>query len=247
MKPRVLVIVGVLSYLVVLIGTLPAAMVVDSVQADNDRLVLAAVEGTLFKGRASQVRLQGIELGPVDWQIRATRLLLGRLEYQLEFSGQRFPGHAVAGISLSGRGYAQDVVMSLDQDFLFNRWSPIELRTGGRLTMAIENVEFEDDFPSELAGFVQWSDAQLIEPVQLALGRVELVVSSDAGKIDGSVTNNGTTAVSGEISLTRDGQYALDFYITPAADSSDEITEVLGMAGELQRDGRYRLSDSGTL
>ncbi len=247
MKPRYFVIVGVLAYLVMLVSTLPAVMAINLVQTENNHPVLSGVEGSVFAGRAVQVRLHGIELGPLAWQIRATRLLLGRLEYQLVFSSERFPGHAIAGISLSGRRYARDVAMSLDQDFLINRWSPLEVQTGGRLTVAIENMEFDDVFPSALTGFLQWSDAQLIEPLQLALGRVELVVTSEAGHLFGRVTNNGPTAVSGEISLDRNGHYTLDLYIKPAAGASEELTGILGMAGQLQSDGSYRLSDSGTI
>lgn len=247
MKTRHLVTAGVLTYLVMLFLTLPAAMVIDAVQAENDSPVLSGVNGTVFSGRASQVRLHGIELGPLVWQIRASRLLLGRLEYQLVFSGERFPGHAIAGISVSGNKYARDLAMSLDQDFLINQWSPMEVQTGGRLIVAVEDMEFDGAFPSALTGFVQWSDAELIEPLQLALGRVELIATSDAENLTGSVTNNGSTAVSGEISLSRNGNYTLDLYIKPAAGASEDLAEILEMAGQLQSDGSYHLSDAGSI
>lgn len=247
MKLRHFVIAGVLAYLAMLFLTLPAAMVVDAVQTENNPPVLSGVAGTVFSGRASQVRLHGIELGPLAWQIRASRLLLGRLEYQLVFSGEHFPGHAIAGISISGNQYVRDLAMSLNQDFLINQWSPVEVQTGGRLIVAIEDMEFDDAFPSVLTGFVQWSDAELMEPLQLVLGRIELAATSDAENITGSVTNNGATAISGEISLSRSGNYTLDIYIKPAADASEDLADILGMAGQLQSDGSYHLSDAGSI
>lgn len=240
-------IVGVLAYLVLLVSTLPAALVVDSIQAKNNNPVLSGVVGTVFTGRAARVQLQGIELGPLDWQIRVPGLLLGRLEYQLVFSSERFPGRAIAGIRLTGGRYVRDMAMSLDQDFLFNRWSPLEVQTEGRLTVAVENMEFDDGFPSALTGFMQWSDAQLIEPLQLALGRVELVATSEADHLSARVTNNGPTTVSGKISLNRNGDYTLDLYIKPVAAASEELIDILGMAGQLQSDGSYLLSGSGAI
>jgi len=230
-----------------LVISFPAGRATARLEQQVASLSLQSVSGTVFCGRAGQLQLQGLALGPVAWHLRPLSLLAGRLEYGLEFSGDTLRGRARAGLTLAGTPYAREIVATFDQDTLINRFSPLPVVTTGRLSLAIESLRWGDSYPDALDGHVQWADAGLLEPLQLALGRVELLLESGEGGITGTLTSNGLSSLTGDVSLTPAGRYRLELLLTPAADVSDETRETLDLAGNRQADGSYRLTAAGAL
>jgi hypothetical protein len=78
-----LLVIGVLTYALFLLARLPAAMLLGPAgQAPG--LQLAAPSGTVWQGRFEQARLATVDLGRVQWRVRPSRLLAGRLELELQ-------------------------------------------------------------------------------------------------------------------------------------------------------------------
>lgn len=236
---------GLLVYLLFMLIGFPAQKGVRLLQQQVDGLVLQAVSGTLFSGRAGQLEVKGIDLGPVSWSLRPAALLTGRLEYRLDFAGPQIKGAGYAGIGLSGAIYGRELETALQPDPLVNHFSAIPVQTAGMVMVRAERFKLVDGFPRDLSGQIDWSDASILDPVSLKLGDVALVLNSADDSLTGRISNNGQTGLSGGFSLTPARDYRLELDLVPGPDTPAEFMDMLAGFAEPLPGGSYRISDAG--
>ena len=238
---------GVAAYLLILVFTLPADHAVKWLKRHTVGLDLQTVSGTLFSGKARLVVIRGLQLGPVTWSLRPLPLLLARLEYRFALKDPSFRGTGVVGAGLNGHVYLHELQAELKPDSLVNHFSPLPVQTTGDVTLLIDSMDFVDGFARELSGHVDWSDARIIEPVAMSLGHVEASMHSDGGTIICDLSGSGDTALSGDFSLTQEGDYQLDLLLTPGTEVSPDIVDGLKTFGQARPGGAYLITDSGRL
>jgi general secretion pathway protein N len=238
---------GVAAYLFILLITLPADHAVKWLEKNAAGLDLQSVSGTLFYGKAGRLVMRGLGMGPVSWSLRPLPLLLGRLEYRLVLKDPAFQGESIAGTGLGGHIYFHDLRAELKPDYLVNHFSPTPVHISGSMKLLIESMDLVDGFPRELSGHLDWTDAQIVEPVALSLGHVEATLQSEANALVSRVSGSGETALSGDFSLTQEGDYRLKLLLTPGAGVSPDIVEGLKTFGQARPGGAYLITDSGRL
>jgi general secretion pathway protein N len=236
---------GLLVYLLFMLIGFPAQKGARFLQQQVDGLVLHKVSGTLFSGRAGQLEVQGIDLGPVSWSLRPAALLTGRLEYRLDFAGPQIEGGGYAGIGLSGAIYGRELQTALQPDPLINHFSAIPVQTAGVVMVRAERFKLVDGFPRDLSGKIDWRDASILDPVSLELGDVALDLNGADDALTGQISNNGQTRLSGGFSLTPARDYRLDLDLVPGPDTPSEVVEMLAGFAESLPGGSYRISDAG--
>jgi general secretion pathway protein N len=236
---------GVAAYLLILLLTVPADRAVELLERHAVGLDLQSVSGSLFSGKAERMVIRGLGMGPVTWSLRPLPLLLGRLEYRFALNDPVFHGEGVVGTGLGGQVYLHDLQAQLQPDPLVNHFSPLPVQTSGGVRLLIASMELIEGFPRELSGQVDWTGARIVEPVALSLGHVEATVRSEANTLLGRMSGTGETALSGEFSLTRDGDYRLDLLLTPGAEVSPDIVDGLKTFGQARPGGAYLITDSG--
>lgn len=239
---------GVGAYLLILLVTIPANRASQLLEEKFAGLSLQGVTGTIFSGQAARVVIQDLGLGPVSWSLRPWALFLGRLEYRIKVRDATLQGDGAVGLGLGGDLFVHDLTAELQPDPLVNHFAPVAVKTTGQVSLLIDSLELSDGFPRELAGLVSWSDASILEPVDLSLGQVEMVLSRVEEGIVGNLSNtSGATAVSGDLSLAPAGQYRINLLLTPGAATSPDIMELLTSFGEPKPGGAYLITDSGQL
>jgi general secretion pathway protein N len=238
---------GAAAYLLLLLLTLPADRVGKLLERNAVGLDLQFVSGTLFSGKAERVVIRGLGLGPVAWSWRPLPLLLGRLEYRFILKDPAFQGGGVAGIGLGGQVYLRDLQAELQPDPLVNHFSPLPVQTSGAVRLLIESMDLVDGFPRELSGKVDWTGAQLIEPVALSLGHVEATLHGEENTLVSRVSGSGEIALSGDFSVTQAGDYTLSLLLTPGAQAPADIVDGLRTFGQARPGGAYLITDSGRL
>lgn len=79
---RLLAGAGLVALLLSLVGLIPAhvALAIFGVPADT----VSGVSGTVWRGSFQRLTINNVVLGPVSWQARPSRLLLGRLAGDVE-------------------------------------------------------------------------------------------------------------------------------------------------------------------
>ena len=238
---------GAAAYLLILLITLPADRAVNLLEQNTVGLDLQSVSGTLFSGKAEHVVIRGLAMGPVTWSLRPLPLLLARLEYRFDLNDPAFRGKGVVGAGLDGHVYFHDLQVELKPDPLVNRFSPLPVKTSGDMRLMIESMDFVDGFPRELTGHVNWTDARIVEPVAMSMGRVEATLHSEANSLVCHLSGVGETTLSGDFSLTQGGDYRLNLLLTPGTEVSSDIVEGLKTFGQARPGGAYQITDSGRL
>ncbi|MDX2458395.1 MAG: type II secretion system protein N [Gammaproteobacteria bacterium] len=238
---------GVAAYLLILTTTFPAARVTGMLEERVSDLSIHAVSGSVFSGQAGQVTWQDLDLGAVHWQFRPMALLLGSIEYLLELTHPANHGRLIAGVSLTGRVYAQDLELAVLPDRVLNHYSPVAVTTSGELLLAFEEIDLADMFSNTTTGQLAWRDAVIFEPVDMVLGQLELGVRGTAEELVGEVIEGGELGASGEVSLSRDNRYLIRLLLQPGNDVSADTLDMLEAAAQMQPNGDYLIEQSGQL
>ena len=84
-------------------------------------------------------------------------------------------------------------------------------------------------------------------PAMLALGHVEATLLSEADRLLCRISGRGESTVSGELSLTRQGDYTMDLLLTPGSAVSVDVIDTLKTFGQARPGGAYQLTDSGRI
>jgi general secretion pathway protein N len=240
-----LTLAGAAAYLLILLITLPADRVTKLLEQNIVGLDLQLVSGTLFSGRAERVVIGGLGMGPVSWTLRPLSLLLARLEYRLDLKDPAFRGTGVVGTGPGGHVYLHNLQAELKPDPLVNHFSPLPVQTSGDVRLLIESMDFVDGFTRELSGHVDWVDARIVEPMAMSLGHVEATLHSEANSLVCLLSGTGETALSGDISLSREDDYRLNLLLTPGAEVSADIVDGLKTFAQARPGGAYLITDSG--
>ncbi|MFV1973911.1 MAG: type II secretion system protein N [Thiohalobacterales bacterium] len=237
---------GVGVYLLILLATFPATRAVHFLEQQNTGLTLQSVSGTVFSGQAGRVLHSGQELGPVSWSFRPVALLLGRVEYRVTFDGPLFRGSGYLGTGFGAEFNAHDVVGELQPDPLVNRYLPVPMETAGSISLTLDTLKVSDGFPADLSGIVQWTEAAILEPVQLSFGKVEVNLGGSGDAVTAGISSaGGATAVSGELTLLAAGEYRLQLLLKPGPETDPGFTDMLESYGKPQADGAFLITDSG--
>jgi general secretion pathway protein N len=238
---------GAAAYLLFLLITVPADRVAGLLAQNTPGLELQSVTGTLLSGRAQRAVIHGLGMGPVSWSLRPLPLMMGRLEYRLDLQDPVIRGKGDVGSGLSGHVYLRDLRVALKPDPLVNHFSPVPVQTSGDVTLLIESLELVDGFPGELSGQLEWAGASIIEPVALSLGYVEASLHGESNNVVCRLTGTGQTALSGDFSLTKAGDYRLNLLLTPGAGVTTDIVDGLKAFGQARPGGAYLITDAGHL
>lgn len=234
MGKRAAVLLFVLTYLIVLCATAPAALLDAALRrASGDRLALANADGTVWNGsallslRLQEGRLQPLQ--PLHWRIFATSLLTGKIRAQL--SGDDAAPATEATLSLGGLElrHAQFQLPAL----VLDETSPIlrPARFRGRLDIHADRLSVS---PGGLDGSVtiDWRQASSALSRIAPLGNYRLT-------LDGAGTSIrvGLATVSGMLLLDGQGSWragrGLEFHgnARAAAGNEDSLTELLHHLG----------------
>ncbi len=241
------VLAGVALYLVFLIGTAPANMLVPLLQSQMRELRLSSVSGTIWSGSANQVYVKPVQFMEVDWRFRPFALLLGRLE--ISVSGQ-MQGQAVVakvGRSVLGEPYLSDVQGRVAASDLL-AWRQIrQVAVDGYLDFNLQKVRLSETGVPALAGTVNWSPARVTRPLQLELGKAQLDTGIEDDATRGNLqVSGGALLLQGDVELKADGAYRLDAKIRQNGQVPQAVSKFLSTFAEY-RDGEYRLEWSDTL
>jgi general secretion pathway protein N len=239
--------IGAAAYLLILIVTFPAARLVPLLQRQVAGLSLHGVAGTVFSGQAGQLVYQGFDFGHLTWQVRPAGLLLGRVEFHIELTDPANPGHANIAITPWGNVYGRDTALVLSPDRLVNHYSPVQVKTSGSMQLQLDTFRVADGTPQDVAGFLDWEDAVVLDPVEIILGDVGMTLHSQEDVLAGSITKGGRLEASGDIELYADGRYLLNLRILPDNEMSDETLAALEMVGQVQPDSSLLFNASGRL
>lgn len=230
-----------------LVITLPARHVLGWLGLGQ--VAMQGVEGTVWAGRIARLGVGRTVVGPLAWRLRPTALLAGRLEYQVFVQSGSGGGELRAGRGLFGGPYLADAQLSLPAAYVVRQLPLSMVQTGGDFLLDITRASFRGGWPQELDGQLTWQDAKVLQPTALELGTLTLQLGLRDGQLVGALGDaaGGPLELGGEFRLGADRRYVLDALAKPRAAASSELRQNLGLLGQPDSQGRYRLQLSGAL
>ena len=220
----------VIALIVFLVATIPAPFALKFMPTSIPVKVQGA-SGTVWNGQAMQVAWQGYPLGKLQWKLHALPLMLGRIKAHVILEGK--------GVNATGDVTAyRDQTLILDDTRITTDLTKIPLprqipaTPDGIGTAIVRHATINNRWPTELDGEVHWNPARILSPMELHLGDLKLMLSSDKGdKLIGKLQGQGTLSTSGKLGLTRNGAFTANIKIAPTDKTPRELRDMLPMIG----------------
>jgi general secretion pathway protein N len=233
-------------FLVFLAITLPAVHVLG--WFGGGRLAATGVEGTAWSGRAERLAVDGFALGPVVWQWRPLALFAGRIEYQLFAQSGTGGGELRLGRGLTGALSARAAQLTLPAAEVGRQLRIPLVTLAGDFQIDVAELVFAGGWIESLDGRIVWQGAQLLQPSPLSLGTLTMQLGLRDGNIVGTLGDQGgPLELGGDFTLGADRAYRLDALLKPRGDADPQLRQALGLLGNPDAQGRYRLQYSGAL
>ena len=245
MKRTVTVIVlGVVAFAAIVLARLPASWLLPEGGADFS---CASVDGSIWSGYCGGLRVRGVALGDLAWQLRPARLLLGRLAAHIDL--EHPPTTSAQGdveMGLGGAIIARNLTASLPLDPTLLPGAPSTLSGTLHLDLALAQVT-QKGVVRKLKGRIEASDLIDRSGYVTPLGNFAVTFPGGTPQPTGDVQDlGGPLAVSGKLVLTPQPGYDLSGYVTPRASANQALINAIEFLGSPDAQGRRPFALSGT-
>ncbi len=248
MRPKsLLIFFFVLIFFVSAMVHIPASLFSGYLPKGN-QFSVSGLSGTLWQGSAQSIVVLGRPFGQLDWNFSTFSLFLGRVEFDLNLSGQRqVSANGAFGYSFSGP-YARNVLMKTDASFIQSFVpSPFPIEAKGPVEIDLANYAMTTPLCDALNGNIKWP-GQLNTPMgDLDFGTVKGKMSCDNGSLVVKVENQ-SDALQSEVTLRLGPQinrWGVKGWFTPGNAMPQGMKQNLNWIGSPDNQGRYNLEFNG--
>lgn len=237
---------GVLAYLVFLVASLPAPLVLAQLPPGLAG-ALVGVHGTVWSGQAKSLVLQGVDLGSLRWSTSPFAILLGRASAALELQGSELTGTADVTAHLGGSLSVRNLRAATSPS-LIDRFQPLPAELTGEVFLELESLDYEGGALTAASGELRWDKAAIGAPYQLSLGQYTLLLETRDGDIRGTLREQGSPLrTSGNLVLQPSGDFRLAVRLAPTDSTPQQLRDLLGLLGKTDRAGGVTLRHQGKL
>ncbi|KLV07770.1 general secretion pathway protein GspN [Photobacterium aquae] len=250
------------SFGVALLGSLAAHMPASwawQQVPDIRGLDVTGVDGTLWRGSASQLTWQGKNFGRLQWQVKLGSLFTGKLALDVRFgqgSSMGMTGRGVVGYGFAGP-FAQNLLVSAPAQEAMKFAPPgIPVKLAGNLELTLRDYRYAAPYCESLDGSLVWSGANISSPLGgLAPGPVIAGLGCENGKLNAKVTQSSDDVSSDfDLALAPDKGYTFKGWFKPQANFPPQLGKQLGWVTQSfswvngpDPKGQYKVAGSGRL
>ncbi|MCC5861315.1 MAG: type II secretion system protein N [Gammaproteobacteria bacterium] len=237
---------GAVLYLVVLVMTLPAAMVLPRLLAGTP-VAAGGVEGTLWRGSAATLVVAEVPAYGLRWRIEPLALFRGRLQGRAEARLDEGFIRARLGYALfSGRLHADDVEAAAR---LARLAAPAGFQgTDGNLSLQLEHMVLHQGWPVRLAGRLGVGALSIQELGRQPLGDFEAVFKLEAEDLVAELRDvAGLLDLEANLRLDRELRWALEGEVAPRGSAPPNLRDALTLLGPADDRGRRPFGLGGRL
>jgi len=237
---------GLASYLIILVATLPIRPVYSLFAAQLAPLSLQGVQGKLWNGRATTVSYDNLNIGSISWSYKPADLLSGRVGFDFINKDRQTQTSGTASISLLGTAYLSNVNGYAPASNLYNMLGTYPLTLSGKMNYAVNQLRLSNDRIEHIQGTMTWRNASIQAPFQAKLGTLELQLSSEQDNILIKISNKGgQLGIDGSVTMQADKRIQTDLRITPRKNADPNLINVLRSFGKSDRSGRITIKFNG--
>ncbi|MHB1239600.1 MAG: type II secretion system protein N, partial [Gammaproteobacteria bacterium] len=165
---------GILTYLAMLVLTIPAQQAYRWLPHAGAGPALYGLEGTVWNGRANTAMVGLRDLGSLQWRVNPLWLPLGRLRVAWTLAGGDTTGQGVLQAGFGGRLQLPALELNLPMGTL-QGWVPtLPVALGGILQARLHDVALHDGHLQQVRGTLVWEQAAVEWTQPVALGALAL-------------------------------------------------------------------------
>jgi general secretion pathway protein N len=248
MKLWSLIALGVGSYLLFALWTLPATIVLSRLAASG--VHADGVTGTVWNGSAEVLQIGQTSVGKLQWQLRPLPLFAGRASADVTLV--RSDGSARGRITVR-RGAidfeklnAALPISSLPMTMVPGGWI-------GEVNLKLDSLSLENGWPTRATGTVQVIDVTGPPNRPINMGSFQVTLPApgakpEAGALAGAITDlGGPLQVNGTLQLKPDRTYVVEGSVATRPEAPADVAKGLQYLGAPDANGQRPFSIAGSL
>lgn len=240
-----LVLFFVLCLVIALAFNLPLQKVLPHVKLP-ETIAVAGVDGTVLKGHAREITIDGFPLRDIDYRYMPSCLPLLKVCYRIVYQRGNLK---VAYDVLNGDTEVADTSINYPVAELAHFVPNLPVRPAGRLELVIDDLSYYEGRPARVTGRLVWHDLGIDDDgIRLNIGDYRVDFTGSPAKYEFDISDIGASLdVDGEGEIRPDGSYTFDVRIVTETGVDPNVRNVLGVVAKSEGYNRYRIQQSGRL
>ena len=232
------------ALLLMLILQFPAITVINSINKNN--LKVNGVNGTVWKGSASEISSNEIYLRQTKWKIVPSELLKGNLTFDI--STYPYNGQLKFNLilDLMNNLSATDIKGNFPNDIL-EIIAPF-LGVSSEINMNIKSLSLNNKDINQLEGQILLNNLVMKGISNRVLGSYKIDLFERNGEIYGSIDDvSGEVDIAATMSLTLSGKYIIDGAVSEKQNTSNQVRTILSFLGAENENGQRSFRFEGEI
>ena len=238
------VLVSLFALLLMLILQFPAITAINSINKNN--LKVNGVNGTVWKGSASEISSNEIYLRQTKWKIVPGELLKGNLTFDI--STYPFNGQLKFNLilDLMNNLSATNIKGNFPNDIL-EIIAPF-LGVSSEIVMNIKSLSLNNKGINQLEGQILLNNLVMKGISNRVLGSYKIDLFERNGEIYGSIDDvSGEVDIAATMSLTLSGKYFIDGAVSEKQNTSNQVRTILSFLGAQNENGQRSFRFEGEI
>ena len=238
------VLVSLFALLLMLILQFPAITAINSINKNN--LKVNGVNGTIWKGSASEISSNEIYLRQTRWKIVPSELLRGNLTFDI--STYPFNGQLKFNLilDLMNNLSAMDIKGNFPNDIL-EIIAPF-LGVSSEIDINIKSLSLNNKNINQLEGQILLNNLVMKGISNRVLGSYKIDLFERNGEIYGSIDDvSGEVDIAATMSLTLSGKYIIDGAVSEKQNTSNQVRTILSFLGAENENGQRSFRFEGEI
>ncbi len=236
--------ISLVILLLMMILQFPAITVINSINKNN--LKVNGVNGTVWKGSASEISSNEIYLRQTRWKIVPSELLKGNLSFDV--STYPFNGHLKFNLILDpiNNLRATDIDGNFPNDIL-EIIAPY-LGVSSEIVMNIKSLSLNSKNINQLEGQILLKNLVMKGISNRILGSYKVDLFERNGEIYGSIDEiSGEIDIAATLSLTLSGKYIIDGIVSAKQNTNNQVKTILSFLGAENENGQRSFRFEGEI
>lgn len=238
-------------YVVFLCMTFPANTVYaywKETMGDEIPFSASQMDGSIWSGKATEVRVGSKQVKSVSWRFHPFTLLLGRVELGWEFEVNDGYGKGVVGRRLMGGLYLNDIEAWVPLSEISQMANLQALRPAGSLSVNMQQISLNRQSLTAAIGNIEWNSAELTLLNAISLGDLQIRFEPVDDGVKGVLSDQGgPLQADGLLTLSDDGKYAFTGTFGVRDPQQTDLKNALQSLGRVGSDGKHKITQSGDL
>ncbi|MCL1124008.1 type II secretion system protein N [Shewanella surugensis] len=244
------IIIGLLVYLIFLVATFPAKLVVKFAELPQG-LSVAGISGSVWQGGIDSMTFERRQFDFFKWELSPWRLLLGQAQVDFSFGERNAPinGKGRVRVSFSGL-YLEDLRFDAPIPLLLGQKKlPFKTQVNGDISLFLNHFDSGKPWCEALAGKAIFNQTEVNNQFgDYPLGNVVFSLSCNKGNIELKTDESqNTLGLVGSLILAEKNTVVIDAKMKETAGQPADLKKMLSQFGAKDSKGYYSLNYKGAI